>query len=272
LFLQHFFYKSEEKKKLNIINKQNSFKLNKQKTNCHCHETNEISDKLIGKILSMYHEVVRFWDLSYTQGHWGIADPDLYQLRKVRFVLDHMAFAQQNGLMISNICEVGVMAGSSSVVMMMQAPTANWWGFDYALDTMLRTQGAGEFLQKAFPGKALLTIGDSLKTVPKFYDENPSVMCDVVFLDGGKTYDLRKGDLQNFYKMSSNKTIVFMDEICGNDYVSGHMNAKCDDNSMDFEVESRAYREAVLNGKLKIQACLDKKSAYDGFCVGNYIY
>ena len=174
--------------------------------------------------------------------------------------------------MISNICEVGVMAGSSSVVMMMQAPTANWWGFDYALDTMLRTQGAGEFLQKAFPGKALLTIGDSLKTVPKFYDENPSVMCDVVFLDGGKTYDLRKGDLQNFYKMSSNKTIVFMDEICGNDYVSGHMNAKCDDNSMDFEVESRAYREAVLNGKLKIQACLDKKSAYDGFCVGNYIY
>ena len=87
----------------------------------------------------------------------------------------------------------------------------------------------------------------------------------------GKTYELRQGDIRNFLSVSHNDTVVFMDEVCNHDFVSGKSGASCGDISKNFEVESVAYRESVMAGKRRVLKCIDTLDVWDGFCVGQFV-
>ena len=165
------------------------------------------------------------------------------------------------------------MAGASSVLLMFLAPNASWWGFDFPEEHKVkgRTEGAGAFLENAFPNKAKLILGDSLLTVPKFILDHPDLKCDVVILDGGKTYTLRQKDSQNFREISHEHTLVILDEICDNKYVSGEgSDSLCD--GVQYGDVSKAYRDMVKQNMLTVVDCVEKISTEHGFCVGKYLY
>ena len=68
------------------------------------------------------------------------------------------------------------------------------------------------YLQKRFPGRLNITWGDSTVTLPKFHELHPTVMCDIVSVDGGHTPQISQSDMDNFMKMSKRKeTIVLLD-------------------------------------------------------------
>lgn len=54
------------------------------------------------------------------------------------------------------------------------------------------TAPAAVYLQTAFPGRLELIIGDSTKTIPTFRAIHQGFKCDMIFVDGGHDYEVRK--------------------------------------------------------------------------------
>jgi hypothetical protein len=57
------------------------------------------------------------------------------------------------------------------------------------------------FLNKHYPGRVQVTMGDSLETVPGFHAMWPDERCNLLFVDGGHYYKHAIGDLRNFRPM-----------------------------------------------------------------------
>jgi predicted O-methyltransferase YrrM len=227
-----------------------------------------LSLEVIRVVLDLYHETVKFWDVSYRRGHDGITAPN-YNDRKTEFVANQVQLAKKNGLKIKNICEVGFMAGASSVLFMLLAPEATWYGFDYAGENRLRTVGAGKFLERARPGKAFFILGDSTKTVPEFHSAHPDVKCDLVLVDGAKS-DLRYQDIQNLRAMSHKDTLMLLDEVSNTAYVKGGN----DNYQPKWGGAERSYHRAVKDNLMTIPACIEEPfpAPLDSFCTGKFKY
>ena len=79
-----------------------------------------------------------------------------------------------------------------------------------------------QYLQKRFPGRLNVTWGDSTVTLPKFHELHPTVLCDIVSVDGGHTPKISQSDMDNFMKMSKRKeTIVLLDNYPDRRYKLG---------------------------------------------------
>ena len=57
-----------------------------------------------------------------------------------------------------------------------------------------------------------MIIGDSTITIPEYYINNSSKTFDLIFIDGGHTYEVALADLLNCKKLSHKNTIVIMDD------------------------------------------------------------
>eukprot|EP00435_Cladocopium_sp_Y103_P069271 s218_g33.t1 len=55
-----------------------------------------------------------------------------------------------------------------------------------------------------------MTWGDSLATVPSFHREHPDVKCELIFIDGGHSYDVAIRDLKNFAALANLKNNVLL--------------------------------------------------------------
>ena len=74
-----------------------------------------------------------------------------------------------------------------------------------------------EYIDKMYPNRHKLVIGNSTKTVPSFNKHNKSNKgtkdkYDVIFIDGGHTYPIPKIDLFNCKSLAHKDTIVIMDD------------------------------------------------------------
>ena len=84
----------------------------------------------------------------------------------------------------------------------------------------LQTQN--QRLRQAYGERWLGVVkGPSLQTVPAWHREHPDFQCDVVFVDGGKTTQIRAADFANFARMSHSHTLVFFDEVTTQSCVNG---------------------------------------------------
>ena len=72
-----------------------------------------------------------------------------------------------------------------------------------------------EFIDTVYPNRHNLILGDSCKTVKSL-----SGQFDLIFIDGGHTYDIAKSDLINCKKFAHPDTIVLMDDIVFSDQLS----------------------------------------------------
>ena len=109
-----------------------------------------------------------------------------------------------------NIMEIGFNAGHSSEIFLRSNPHATVTSFDLGIHDY--TPVAKHYIDKTYPRRHTLLLGDSTVTVPRYHQEHPDNVFDVIFIDGGHEYSIAKADLENGRKLAHKDTIVMLDD------------------------------------------------------------
>jgi predicted O-methyltransferase YrrM len=112
---------------------------------------------------------------------------------------------------IRSIAEIGFNAGVSSFNFLDANHKATVYSFELG-DFGYRT-AAKWHLDKMFPRRHRLILGDSVRTVPQFHVRNPQLLFDLIFIDGGHVYDIAMADLRNMRCYAHAGTVLVMDDI-----------------------------------------------------------
>jgi predicted O-methyltransferase YrrM len=108
---------------------------------------------------------------------------------------------------IKNILEIGFNAGHSADLFLNTNTNCNLTSFDIGEHDYVKI--AKEFIDKTYPSRHTLILGDSTKTIPK-YDSD--IKYDLIFIDGGHSYEVAKADLHNCKRFAHKDTIVVIDD------------------------------------------------------------
>ena len=117
---------------------------------------------------------------------------------------------------VKEIMEIGFNAGHSAENFLLSNPNANVTSFD--LGRVNAMQYGKDYIDATYPGRHTLIVGDSRQTVWQYKLDNPNKRFDVIFIDGGHTYDVAKVDIVHSSGLAHSDTSVIVDDIM---YVSG---------------------------------------------------
>jgi hypothetical protein len=109
------------------------------------------------------------------------------------------------------IGEIGFNAGYSAQAFLNANPDSEVISFDLVEHGY--TKVAKKLVDAKFPGRHTLIEGDSTKTVPAFLRQNPGLAFDLVFIDGGHSYEVARADIQNIMPLCHPKTAVIIDDL-----------------------------------------------------------
>ena len=109
------------------------------------------------------------------------------------------------------IGEIGFNAGFSTTAFLNANPDSRVVSFDLVEHGYTRV--AKKIVDEKFPGRHTLIGGDSTKTVPDFAEKNPDVKFDLVFIDGGHSYEVAMADILNMRKLCTGATAVVIDDL-----------------------------------------------------------
>jgi len=112
---------------------------------------------------------------------------------------------------IRSIAEIGFNAGVSSFNFLDANHEATVYSFE--LGYFDYTTTAKRHLDRMFPGRHRLILGDSVHTVPQFHARHPGLLFDLIFIDGGHLYDTAMADLRNMRSFAHAGTVLVMDDI-----------------------------------------------------------
>lgn len=157
---------------------------------------------------------------------------------------------------IKTICEIGFNAGHSALLWLHANPHAKVVFFDlYAFD--YSSVGEAFIREQTYLNPSRLTIhkGDSTKIVREVHASEPSLVCDLISVDGGHTHEIAVADLHNMYYLANPlfNILVVDDTNCNEKW--------CVDS---------AIRVAMSNNIVKFYEGLSEKSAR-GVSVGTYL-
>lgn len=113
---------------------------------------------------------------------------------------------------IRRICETGFNLGHSSFNFLTANPDAVIHSFD--LGEHKYAHKMATVISVMFPGRFFVHFGDSRITIPAFVRANPQFQCDMIYVDGGHTYDVARADLLNLAVIANtniDNIIVFDD-------------------------------------------------------------
>ncbi|ELT94382.1 hypothetical protein CAPTEDRAFT_193008 [Capitella teleta] len=99
---------------------------------------------------------------------------------------------------IKTVCETGFNTGEGTVLWLTARPDVHVYSFDIGGHPYAKPMA--KHVQELFPGRHNITWGDSTKTLPVFIKNNPGILCDIIYVDGGHTYGISKTDFENFSK------------------------------------------------------------------------
>ena len=112
---------------------------------------------------------------------------------------------------IRTIGEIGFNLGFSSYTFLSSNHKAKVVSFDIA--KYWYVSDAKAYIDRTFPDRHTLVVGDSLKTVPEFRRENPDIAFDLIFIDGDHSYATVKNDLANMRAFAHEDTLVVIDDL-----------------------------------------------------------
>jgi len=115
---------------------------------------------------------------------------------------------------IKNVLEIGFNAGHSAEVLLQTNPNIKLTSFDLGAHKYVKI--GKEYIDKTYPKRHTLILGDSRKTLPEFVKNYKGEKFDMIFVDGGHQYDVAKSDLINCRKLANKRNIVIMDDIIRN--------------------------------------------------------
>tara|TARA_B100000900_G_scaffold236404_1_gene200709 strand:+ start:1330 stop:2010 length:681 start_codon:yes stop_codon:yes gene_type:complete len=110
---------------------------------------------------------------------------------------------------INSVLEIGFNAGYSAELFLNNT----------SMDIVSFDDGRHEYhkfgklhIDKNFPNRHSLILGDSKKTLLEYIISNPTKNFDLIFIDGGHDYNTAESDLLNCKNLSHKNTIVIMDD------------------------------------------------------------
>ena len=108
---------------------------------------------------------------------------------------------------IKNILEIGFNAGHSTDIFLNTNADCKVISFDIGEHDYVKV--AKEFIDRTHSGRHTLNLGDSTKTIPKYETD---IKYDLIFIDGGHSYEIARADLLNCKRFAHKDTIVIMDD------------------------------------------------------------
>jgi hypothetical protein len=114
----------------------------------------------------------------------------------------------------SKICEIGINASHSLLLMLLVNPTAEYLLFD--LNYHSYTEPCLKYIMSSFPNTKITTIfGDSVKTISQYIENHPFEinMYDFSHIDGGHLYEVFSKDFENIKILSKKTGVIIFDDF-----------------------------------------------------------
>lgn len=108
---------------------------------------------------------------------------------------------------VQRILEIGFNAGHSAELFLQSNPNAQVVSFDLGVHPWV--QPGKEYIDKTYPGRHTLIVGNSVQEVPAFQTDHSF---DLIFIDGGHDMFVATADLLHCKRFARKDTLVLMDD------------------------------------------------------------
>jgi len=134
----------------------------------------------------------------------------------------------------AKILQIGFNAGHSTLLMLDARNDINITSIDIGKNYI---HECNDSVNKSFPERHTLLIGDSLEVVPKLKEK-----FDFFFIDGGHQYNVARGDLENCYNLGYDGSVILIDDVA-------HL-IDCTTDNTYLAGPTKAYTEFVKEKKI----------------------
>ena len=109
------------------------------------------------------------------------------------------------------VMEIGFNAGHSADTFLKHNPTLTLTSFDLGIHAYVTF--AKQYIDMKYPNRHTLILGDSTTTVPQhIQNSNRKQTYDVIFIDGGHSYEIAHADISNCFHLAHAETVVIVDD------------------------------------------------------------
>ena len=110
-----------------------------------------------------------------------------------------------------NLLQVGFNGGHSADLLLSYSdPDSTLVSFDLGEHSYVNM--CNSEIEKKFPGRHTLILGDSMKTLPEFTINNMAKY-DFIFVDGGHTYEIASSDFDCALKLGKEGSTIVLDDV-----------------------------------------------------------
>ena len=111
------------------------------------------------------------------------------------------------------VCETGFNVGHSAITFMSALPaSASYFGFDLGQLRGLTRDAVGLLNTSFFPSRVRVAFGKSKRTLPAFVEEQPTLRCDVISIDGDHSDEGMAADWGSLKQLAHSRSLIFTDE------------------------------------------------------------
>lgn len=108
------------------------------------------------------------------------------------------------------ILEIGFNAGHSAEIFLTASPDARLLSFD--LGRVAAVAAGKAYIDARHPRRHTLVVGDSTLSLPAFAAICPEVRCDLLFIDGGHSYEVARADIGHCAGLAAPGALVAVDD------------------------------------------------------------